>query len=115
MRKLTDAQLADLLAMLGIVNKHFEDSTHPSYSLMPMSKMAYFSSEIVRMVHIADAIETLALEHSINITVAKLPNSLYQCSISDTLVITDPDLSRAKIEACALYLEGKLLPCTPTS
>ena len=114
MRKLTDSQLADLLAMLGIIDKHFADTNFHAYSYQ-LSKMAWSAGEMVRHDFIANAIELLVLKYNVRMTTERLSESLYQCSINDTLVITDPDLSRAKIEAGALYLEGKVLPCTPTS
>ena len=104
---MTDELLADLLATLGLINKH-DDIVFGMYSTKPNGKMCYTASGILELEHIAYITEKECLDRGFPVRLSKA-NGKYVCIVEKSWVTVENDsLVRAKIEACAKTLEGTL-------
>lgn len=103
---LDDETLADLLVMIGLIEK-YDDLSLPLYGF-PMGKMSFLSEGIVRNVTTALRIEEMCLAEGFAIRLSQKGNK-YTCVVEGSwMTSTSSDLYRAKVEACALTLEGIL-------
>lgn len=103
---MSDELLADLLAMLGVINKH--DGMLCTYSIKPHGKMAFIAGEIILLPTVVDEVEQLCLTKGFPLRISYRDNKYIVIVEKSWITVENEDLNRAKIEACVTTLEGTL-------
>jgi hypothetical protein len=103
---MNDKRLADLLASLGIINKHDTEYSVSSYSVKPHGKMCFFAEEIVLLPTVADAVQELCLTRGFPLRISHRDTKYIVIVEKSWVTIENEDLNRAIVEACAVTLEG---------
>jgi len=102
---MNDERLADLLALLGIINKH----DVMGYSVKPHGKMCFLASEIIVLPTVVDAAEQMCLQRGFPLRISYRDNRYIVIVEKVWMTVEDTDLNRAVVEACAKTLEGAQL------
>ncbi len=102
---MSDELLADLLALLGLINKH-----DVGYSVKPHGKMCYLANEIILLPTVVDSVQEACLCKGFPLRISYRENDDEYIVIVEKawITITNKDLNRAIAEACATTLEGTL-------
>ncbi len=114
---MNDERLADLLALLGLINKH-----DVGYSVKPHGKMCFMANEVILLPTVVDAVQEecllkgfpLRISHRGGIYHTDDDGNDTQVAPGKYIVIVEKswktieneDLNRAIVEACAITLEG---------
>lgn len=98
---MNDERLADLLALLGLINKH-----DVGYSVKPHGKMCFMANEVILLPTVVDATQELCLSKGFPLRFSYRDGKYVVIVEKSWKTIENEDLNRAIVEACAITLEG---------
>ena len=102
-----DEILADLLVVLGIINRHdYAENIVVGYSVKPHGKMCFLANEIITLPTVVDALQELCLKKGYPLRFSHRDNKYIVIAEKSWITIENEDLNRAIVEACAVTLEG---------
>lgn len=99
---MNDETLADLLALLGVINKHDDWG----YSTKPHGKMCFLAHEIILLPTVVDAVQELCLIKGYPLRISYRDPMYIVIVEKSWITVENVDLNRAIIEACTTTLEG---------
>ena len=97
-----DETIADLLALLGIINKH----DIMGYSVKPHGKMCFLASEIIRLPTVVHDAQAECLRKGFPLRFSYRDDRYIVIVEKAWITIENEDLDIAIVEACATALEG---------
>lgn len=101
---MNDETIADLLALLGIINKH----DIMGYSVKPHGKMCFLASEIITLPTVVDSVQEICLMKGYPLRISQRDGKYIVIVERSWVTMEHEDLNRAIVEACATTLEGTL-------
>ena len=99
---MNDERIADLLALLGIINKH----DVMGYSVKPHGKMCFLASEIIRLPSIVQDVQSECLRRGFPLRFSHRDNKYIVIVEKSWITVEHEELGMAIVEACATTLEG---------
>ena len=99
---MNDETIADLLAFLGIINKH----DVVGYSVKPHGKMCFLAPEIIRLPTVVHDAQTECLRRGFPLRFSYRDSKYIVIVEKSWITVENEDLGMAIVEACATTLEG---------
>lgn len=99
---MNDERIADLLALLGLINKH----DIMGYSVKPHGKMCFLASEIIQLPTVVDAVQEECLRRGYPLRFSQRDDKYIVIAEKSWITVENVELNRAIVEACSLTLEG---------